>query len=116
MQGYDSLLMKGQYPAAVLFLRVPYDEVDVNVHPAKFEVRFRRQSEVHDGLAHAIRAALRDAAKSPLARTPQGANRPEPFYVRESPLPYIHRTLRRKRAHLFYRFRKRSSPTAIFLL
>jgi DNA mismatch repair protein MutL len=90
MQGYDSLLMKGQYPAAVLFLRVPYDEVDVNVHPAKFEVRFRRQSEVHDGLAHAIRAALRDAAKSPLARTPQGANRPEPFYVRESPLPYIH--------------------------
>jgi DNA mismatch repair protein MutL len=89
MQGYDSLLMKGQYPAAVLFLAVPYDEVDVNAHPAKFEVRFRRQNEIHDGLARAIRAALNDAAKAPGGAVPSGERRPEMFHVGDSALPYI---------------------------
>ncbi len=46
--GYETLLMKGQYPAVVLFLDVPFADVDVNVHPAKYEVRFLRQSEIHD--------------------------------------------------------------------
>src|SRR3972149_12107348 len=54
LKGYDTLLMKGQYPAIVLFLEVPFADVDVNVHPAKYEVRFRRQSEVHEGVATAI--------------------------------------------------------------
>ena len=45
LHGYETLLMKGQYPAAIVFLEVPCAEVDVNVHPAKYEVRFRRPSE-----------------------------------------------------------------------
>jgi DNA mismatch repair protein MutL len=61
--GYETLLMKGQYPAVVLFLGIPFGDVDVNVHPAKYEVRFRRQSEVHQAVADAIRGALKVEAK-----------------------------------------------------
>jgi DNA mismatch repair protein MutL len=71
LQGYDTLLMKGQYPAVVLFLEIPYAEVDVNVHPAKYEVRFRRQSDVHETVSRSIRSALQRDARAPgeIART-----------------------------------------------
>jgi DNA mismatch repair protein MutL len=65
LHGYEGLLMKGQYPAVVLFLEMPFGEVDVNVHPAKFEVRFRRQSDIHEVVAQAVRHALRREAKEP---------------------------------------------------
>ena len=65
LQGYDTLLMKGQYPAVVLFLKIPYAEVDVNVHPAKYEVRFRRQSDVHETVSRSVRSALQRDAKVP---------------------------------------------------
>lgn len=48
-------------PATLLFLEMPYDEVDVNVHPKKIEVRFRRQNFVHDFTRDAIRQALMSA-------------------------------------------------------
>jgi len=87
LQGYETLLMKGQYPAVVLFLQVPFGEVDVNVHPAKFEVRFRRQSDVHEAVARAIRQALRQEAKEPGLRS--GAISSSSFSgVREVALPY----------------------------
>jgi DNA mismatch repair protein MutL len=87
LQGYETLLMKGQYPTAILFLEIPYAEVDVNVHPAKFEVRFRRQSEVHEAVADAIRQALKQEAKDPLVRTPSV---PSPAFagVMDAPFPY----------------------------
>jgi DNA mismatch repair protein MutL len=87
LQGYDTLLMKGQYPAVLLFLEIPFAEVDVNVHPAKYEVRFRRQSDVHDAVSRAIRQALRSEAKEPLARDNPYSSR-QFFAVRESPFPY----------------------------
>jgi DNA mismatch repair protein MutL len=65
LHGYDTLLMKGQYPGVVLFLQIPYDEVDVNVHPAKYEVRFRRQSDVHEIVSRGVRGALLRDAKAP---------------------------------------------------
>lgn len=65
LHGYDTLLMKGQYPAVVLFLEVPFAEVDVNVHPAKYEVRFRRQSDVHETVSRSVRSALQRDAKAP---------------------------------------------------
>ena len=68
LQGYENLLMKGQYPAVVLFLHLPFEDVDINVHPAKYEVRFRRQSEVHAAVASGVRHALRQAAREPAAR------------------------------------------------
>jgi DNA mismatch repair protein MutL len=57
-EGYRSVLPQGAYPAALLFLEVPHEEVDVNVHPAKTEVRFRRASAVADAVRDAVRAAL----------------------------------------------------------
>jgi DNA mismatch repair protein MutL len=65
LQGYETLLMKGRYPAAVLYLAMPFKDVDVNVHPAKQEVRFRRQSEIHEAVAEAVKEGLRREAKGP---------------------------------------------------
>jgi len=59
--GYSGRLMKGQYPVAVLFLTVPFDQVDVNVHPTKHEVRFIRQKSVHDTVRDAVAETLRQS-------------------------------------------------------
>jgi DNA mismatch repair protein MutL len=57
-EGYRSILPQGFYPAALLFIETPLDEVDVNVHPAKTEVRFRRAAAVADAVREAVREAL----------------------------------------------------------
>jgi DNA mismatch repair protein MutL len=58
-QGYGSRLMKGQFPVAVLFIHVPYDQLDVNVHPTKNEVKFARQKKIHDTVADVVAERLR---------------------------------------------------------
>jgi DNA mismatch repair protein MutL len=58
LEGYRSVLPHGVYPVAFLFLDVPLEEIDVNVHPAKTEIRFRRTEAVKDVIADAIREAL----------------------------------------------------------
>jgi DNA mismatch repair protein MutL len=60
-EGYRAILPHGVYPAALLFLETPLEEVDVNVHPAKTEVRFRRAAAVGDAVRQAVRAALASA-------------------------------------------------------
>ncbi|MFQ5878137.1 MAG: DNA mismatch repair endonuclease MutL [Acidobacteriota bacterium] len=60
---YSSLLPKGRYPVVYLFLEVPADQVDVNVHPAKSEVRFRRADAVHDLVRDALKEALGAAGR-----------------------------------------------------
>ena len=57
-EGYRSILPHGVYPVALLFIEVAREEVDVNVHPAKTEVRFRRAAAVADAVREAVRAAL----------------------------------------------------------
>src|SRR5919199_2586120 len=57
-EGYRTVLPQGAFPSALLFLEVPPEEVDVNVHPAKTEVRFRRASAVADAVRESVRAAL----------------------------------------------------------
>jgi DNA mismatch repair protein MutL len=93
-EAYQGLLPVGRRPIAVLDLRVPADEVDVNVHPTKAEVRLRREREVFGVLQRAVRKALSERAPVPSAspslwiggRTPA-----PPLYLRQpaaqSPLP-----------------------------
>jgi len=58
LQAYHTLLMVGRYPLAALFLEIDPHTVDVNVHPAKAEVRFRDQDKVFSFVQRSIRKAL----------------------------------------------------------
>jgi DNA mismatch repair protein MutL len=60
-EGFRSVLPHGVYPVAFLFVDVPLEEIDVNVHPAKTEIRFRRKEAVKDVIAEAIRQSLAKA-------------------------------------------------------
>lgn len=72
MTAYRRAMEPRRYPAAVLFLTVPPEEVDVNVHPAKTEVRFRNPRAVYDVFVEAVAAGL---ASLPLA----GGEGPSPL-------------------------------------
>ena len=90
-QAYRDVLFHGRHPVFVLYLRLPPEEVDVNVHPTKHEVRFRRTREVHDFIFGSLSRALRDVRpggaagngqEPPPAGAPsspaQGGRRPPP--------------------------------------
>jgi DNA mismatch repair protein MutL len=72
-EAYRNILPPAVFPATLLFLEMPYDEVDVNVHPAKIEVRFRRQNFVHDFTRDTIRQALMGARPVPSFAAAAGA-------------------------------------------
>jgi DNA mismatch repair protein MutL len=57
-EAYRNIVPPGVFPVTLLFLELPYQEVDVNVHPAKIEVRFRHPQFVHDFTRDALRHAL----------------------------------------------------------
>ena len=75
-EAYRNILPPAVFPATLLFLEMPYDEVDVNVHPAKIEVRFRRSQFVHDFARDAIRQALM-GARSIASFAAAGATAPQ---------------------------------------
>ena len=58
LEGYHTTLMKGRYPVCCLFLEVHPSEVDVNIHPAKREVKFHRERAVRERVAQAVREAI----------------------------------------------------------
>jgi DNA mismatch repair protein MutL len=66
VKAYQNMIMVGRFPMAVLFLELPPETVDVNVHPAKAEVRFRERDQVFSGVQRAVRRAL--LAYSPIPR------------------------------------------------
>ena len=71
-EAYRNLLPPRCFPVALLFLEMPYTEVDVNVHPSKTEIRFRHQSFVHDFVRDSIRECLTRAR--PISTFPAGAS------------------------------------------
>ena len=74
-QAYQTLIPRGRYPAVVLFVELRPEEVDVNVHPMKTEVRFRRAGAVFELVYQALRTRLKDQAAASAASTGE-ADRP----------------------------------------
>jgi DNA mismatch repair protein MutL len=74
-EAYHTLLPVGRHPLALLWIDVPPDEVDVNVHPTKQEVRFLRERAVFAALQRAVREVVAEAAGVPLLA---GAGRAAP--------------------------------------
>jgi DNA mismatch repair protein MutL len=66
-EGYRSLLMRGRYPVAVLFIEVDPAQVDPNVHPTKRQVRFRNEWDLKETVAEAVAEALAGADLAPAA-------------------------------------------------
>ena len=66
LEGYHNALMRGRFPVAVLFLEVDPAGVDVNVHPAKREVRFRQDGDVRRFVSGAVAEVLRGGSVGPL--------------------------------------------------
>lgn len=62
-EGYSGRLVKGQFPLAVLFIELPFDQVDVNVHPTKHEIRFADQRQVHNCVREHVAQALAEAER-----------------------------------------------------
>jgi DNA mismatch repair protein MutL len=86
-RAYETLLPRGRHPAVALFVDLPPEEVDVNVHPMKSEVRFRRAGQIFELVYSVLRERLKDqTAAMPalhVAATAQGppAPPPSPFLI-----------------------------------
>lgn len=72
VQAYHTLLMVGRFPMAAIFIEMPPDAVDVNVHPTKAEVRFRESSQVFTAVQRSVRRALLTHAPVPGLEAPPG--------------------------------------------
>jgi DNA mismatch repair protein MutL len=90
LEGYHTALMKGRYPVCCLFIEVSPAEVDVNIHPAKREVKFHREKTVRQWVAQAVRETLlrfhTPAKVQAPARAPTPAHPVAPPPVRASPV------------------------------
>lgn len=84
-EGYHTALMKGQYPITFLFLEMPADGFDINVHPAKKEVRFHQAGLVREAVMQAISKALAASNKISQGHVPSA-----PAPLPAAPFPVEH--------------------------
>jgi DNA mismatch repair protein MutL len=92
VEAYRNVIPPTSFPVVLLFIEMPPEEVDVNVHPAKTEVRFRQQSLVHDFVRDSLRTALiqaRPAAAFLAALDSAPAASPSLMPMPASPLPGV---------------------------
>src|SRR5476649_1155136 len=68
LEGYHNSLMKGRYPVAILFLEMDPSGVDVNIHPAKREVRFHDDFTIRHFVVKSVQEALRDFSGAPATK------------------------------------------------
>lgn len=85
-EAYRGRLLSSEHPQLVLFLELPPDEVDVNVHPAKLEVRFRDENAVFSAVRRAVLSAL-ESGEPGSAFFPQPGAEPGPAPARRGGLP-----------------------------
>ncbi len=64
--GYGEMLPRGLYPLGAILITLDPEEIDVNVHPAKTEVRLSREREIHDAVYHLVKQALKSASVVPV--------------------------------------------------
>ncbi len=83
LQAYHTLLMVGRYPLSALFLEIAPEDVDVNVHPTKAEVRFRSQDKVFSFVQRSTRKALLAYTPVPSVSPQLWGSRPAPAEPRE---------------------------------
>jgi DNA mismatch repair protein MutL len=83
-EGYHTALMKGQYPVTFLFIQMDPTAFDVNVHPAKKEVRFHDGNSVRDTIARSVSRTLENASKLHTGHAP--AARPLPAASTSAPV------------------------------
>ena len=82
-EAYRNRMMVGRFPSCVLHLRLPEHLVDVNVHPAKTEVKFLREQEIFDCIRYGVMGALEQApAKTPMQLTKE---QPVPTQLKQTP-------------------------------
>jgi DNA mismatch repair protein MutL len=94
-EAYRNIIPPTSFPVVLLFLEMPPQEVDVNVHPAKTEVRFRQSSFIHDFVRDSVRTALMNArpAASFFQALTTSANASSSLMVDVSPLPGLDQPL-----------------------
>jgi DNA mismatch repair protein MutL len=98
-EAYSGLLPSGRHPIAIVDLRLPYEEVDVNVHPTKAEVRFRQENEAFAAVQRAVRQALLDQAPVPSVSPAAGVAVAQPTAPEGmAPPPLWQRALEREEA------------------
>ncbi len=84
-EAYHGLLMVGRHPVAVINISLPAEEVDVNIHPTKSEVKFANERAVFSAVYHAVRQAL--AEQTPVPSVEKAARPVFPSAVREPSAP-----------------------------
>jgi len=109
LEGYHNSLMKGRYPVAILFLEMEPSGVDVNIHPAKREVRFHDDFTIRHFVVKSVQEALRDFSGAPAARLTfdgpavaavvDGTNRTDTPHGTEK-LPESHKSHKSYESHL----------------